>query len=45
MSRVGSTASVIVAAWAREESEVTEEDLEEGNVEKLAALQRSVMIA
>jgi hypothetical protein len=43
-SRVTVTAGVAVAAWAREESEVAEDDLEEGSVEEPVAVRRSVML-
>jgi hypothetical protein len=43
-SRMKSTARVIIAAWVREEDRLAKEDLEEGNIEKLAVLQRSVKI-
>jgi hypothetical protein len=43
-SRVTVTAAVAVAARVREESEVVEEDLEEGSVEERVAVRRSVVL-
>jgi hypothetical protein len=43
-SRVTVTAGVAVTARAREESEVEEDDLEEGSVEGPVAVRRSVML-